>query len=439
MYAPATQVWPGFPPDFVPMDRHPVSLLMDYLSTQPRVWVRAAANRLDGDWQLSLLEVTVGEPPPGWRRQRWNYEHAVFVASAPAGRTVAMWLARERIALPSPSIKLQLEGSVGVERRDSRFQGIYQQLPWPTQEWTVYVGGSSGQVLHDELVAANTPVFISFDHAAAAFFCVPVKPNRNFSGREIVVRQQDRRARIDNVLVRPTELLVEVSGKQLRGTSLTLGGAVGPTRPLSARTRQIRLPIPEGLGVGAWLALHRDRELLDRRILDPAWGGRDFEVEVDVSTRVEVLISSGEQATVEFKRELPGSNPAKVMKTVAAFANGGGGAILFGVEDDGEIVGVGEHYNPRSLDRLTNLISDWVRPLPDFECAMVDVGGRGVIAINVVSGSAAPYGVGKGERNISYYVRRAGNTFPATPADVRAFVETRVSASPAPYFPTRTR
>lgn len=123
------------------------------------------------------------------------------------------------------------------------------------------------------------------------------------------------------------------------------------------------------------------------------------------------------------------------MKTVAAFANGGGGAILFGVEDDGEIVGVGEQYTRRTLDRLTSMISDWVRPLPDFECTMVDVRGHGVIAINVASGSAAPYGVGKGERNIGYYVRRAGNTFPATPADVRAFVEARVSASPAPYFP----
>ncbi len=51
------------------MDRHTVSVLSDY---EPRVWVRVAVKRLDGDWQLSLLEVTVGEPPPGWRRQRFG-------------------------------------------------------------------------------------------------------------------------------------------------------------------------------------------------------------------------------------------------------------------------------------------------------------------------------------------------------------------------------
>lgn len=416
-----------------------VSMLVDYLTEQPRVWLRAAAIRPDGEWRLSVLEVTVGEPSPGWRRQRWSYEHAVFVASAPAGRTVAGWFARELLTLRPPSIKLQFDGSVGVERRNSRFQGIYQQLPWPTREWTVYLRDRSGQMLHGELVAADAPAFITFDLAAAAFFGVPLKPNRNFSGREIVVREQDRRARIDNVLVRPTELVVEVSGEQLGGTSLTLSGVTGATRSLSARARHVRLPIPGTLGAGAWLALHRERELLDQRTLDPAWGGKDFDVEVDASTRVELLVSGGEQATVEFKRELPGANPTTVMKTVAAFANGSGGTILFGVEDDGKIVGVGEQYTRGSLDRLTSMISDWVRPLPDFECEMVEVLGLGVIAINVACGSAAPYGVGHGQRNISYYVRRAGSTFPATPADVRAFVEARVSASPAPYFPAVPR
>jgi hypothetical protein len=229
---------------------------VDYLAAQPRVWLRVAASRLDGDWQLSLLEIAVCEPPPGWLRlQRWNYERAVFIAFAPAGKTVATWLTRERIALPSLSIRLQLEGSVGVERRDSKFQGIYQQLPWPTWEWTVHLSDSSGQTLHDELVAADTPAFIAFDEAAGAFFGVALKPNRNFSGREIVVRQQDRRARIDTVLVRPTELAVKVSGEQLQGASLTLSGATSPTRLLSRRTRQVRLSTPKGLGPGAWLAL----------------------------------------------------------------------------------------------------------------------------------------------------------------------------------------
>lgn len=347
----------------------------------------------------------------------------------------SLWLKRERVALSSLSIKLALEGSAGLERRESRFQGIYQRLPWPTLEWTVYVRNSSGQMLHGELVAAHAPAFITFDQAAAAFFGVPLKPSRNFSGREIVVRQQDRRARIDRVRVGTAEIVVDVSGEQLGGASLTLSGADGPRRGLSQRTREVRLPVPGGLSEAAWLALHRGQELLDRRILDPAWGGKDFDVEVDAPTRVEVLISGGERPNVEFKRQLPVGEPAAVMKTVAAFANGGGGTVLFGVEDDGQIVGLGEHYSRQSLDRLTNLVRDWVRPLPDFECEMVDVAARGVIAVNVAAGTRPPYGIGTSERDMRYYVRRAATTFPATPDDVRAFVQARISASAQLHFP----
>jgi hypothetical protein len=53
------------------VERQTVSALSEYLVAQRRVWVRLAANRLEADWQLALLEVTVGEPPPSWRRQRW--------------------------------------------------------------------------------------------------------------------------------------------------------------------------------------------------------------------------------------------------------------------------------------------------------------------------------------------------------------------------------
>jgi hypothetical protein len=421
------------------MEMQPVSALTEYLAEQDRVWVRVGANRLDGDWQLSLLEVTVEEAPPIWRRGRWSYERAVFVASKLAGVTVAKWLERGRISLPSLSIKVALDGSVTLERRDSNFQGIYEQLPWPAREWTVRFHDSSGQTIHDELVAADAPAFISFDQAAAAFFGVPLKPNRNFSGREIVVRQQDRRARIDRVRVHPTELVIDVSGKELRGASLTLSGFGGASRALSPRTRKVRLPIPGGLGPGAWLALHHDRELLDRRILDPARGNQDIDIVVDSATRVEVLISGGEQATVEFKRQLPGEDPTGVMKTVAAFANGAGGTILFGVENDGGIVGVGDDHGRDGRDRLTSLVSDRVRPLPNFECEWVEVADRGVIALHVEPGEQVPYGVGTGDRGVRYYVRRAGSTFPASPADVRAFVQSRIPAVPTPYFPRRGR
>ncbi|MEE9225134.1 MAG: ATP-binding protein [Bacteroidota bacterium] len=53
---------------------------------------------------------------------------------------------------------------------------------------------------------------------------------------------------------------------------------------------------------------------------------------------VEKLIEQGEGFQVEFKRRI--SSPEKIAKALIAFANAKGGNILFGVGDDGAIIGV---------------------------------------------------------------------------------------------------
>jgi len=295
-------------------------------------------------------------------------------------------------------------------------------------------------MLHDELVAADAPAFLSYDLAAAAFFGVTSTPGgRGFSGCECVVREQDRSARVDSVRVRSTEVRVGVTGEQLGGTLVTLGGSNGQTKRLRRASTEARLPLAGGIPSGSWIALHRSHELLDRRGLDPAWGGlADVELEVDPVTEVEVLISGGEIATTEFKRQLPSEQRDSiitVMKTVAAFANAGGGTILFGIENDGAVNGL--DIDVRSaIDRLTLLIRDWIKPLVDFHPTAAEIEGRTVVLVRVEPGVETPYGVGTSERRVDYFVRRGGTTFPATPADVRAFVRARLpSTEQQPYFP----
>jgi hypothetical protein len=423
------------------MQNLPLSALIDRLEAERHVWLRLAASRPEDDWRLTALEVTIGDCPPTWRRQRWFYPRAAFIASTPAGKTVAGWLTRGRISLRPLALRVDLSNSVHVERRYARFDGVFEALPWSTREWRVNVqGDESNHPLHDELVASDAPAFFNFDLAAAAFFGLPPATNRSFSGRELMVREQDQRARIDSVYVRPTEVVVTVSGCELTGTYLTLGGDGSPRKRLSQRTCQVQLPAPSGLAPAAWLALHRGHELLDRRILDRSWGGKDFEVEVDASTRVEVLISGGERGNVEFKQQLPGSDPRKVMKTVAAFANGVGGNLVFGIEDeDNAIVGLGDACSHRSMDRLTNLITDWVHPLPDFHIEMAEINGHGLITLKVAPGTDTPYGVGTDTRDMRYYIRRAASTFPAMPYDIQAVVRSRMPKDELRFPATRRR
>ena len=51
------------------------------------------------------------------------------------------------------------------------------------------------------------------------------------------------------------------------------------------------------------------------------------------------LIALGEGFTTEFKR----TSISNLGREICAFANATGGVILIGVDDDGEIVGVGKH------------------------------------------------------------------------------------------------
>jgi len=53
---------------------------------------------------------------------------------------------------------------------------------------------------------------------------------------------------------------------------------------------------------------------------------------------VNLLIDEGEGFTIEFKRRI--SSPEKIARTLISFANTRGGTILFGVDDDGTVVGV---------------------------------------------------------------------------------------------------
>ena len=67
-----------------------------------------------------------------------------------------------------------------------------------------------------------------------------------------------------------------------------------------------------------------------------------------------------ETKTLEIKEKITGS----FLKTVSAFANYSGGEILFGVSDDGTVVGL-SNLDQAKLD-IENMINDSIHPRPDY-------------------------------------------------------------------------
>lgn len=196
---------------------------------------------------------------------------------------------------------------------------------------------------------------------------------------------------------------------------------------VTSREETIRFPLHEELPPLASVVLRRGNRWLDRRPLN--WAVRDnppgVEFVIAPENRLQALVIVGEDATTEFKEQLPEKTEEsrrKTMKTVAAFSNGAGGRILFGVTNDGVTCGLPNAEVPESRDTIAQLVKSWVSPLPDFELETLPIAneqGRSVIVLTIDPGERRPYGAGTAPENIVYYVRRGATTFAVMPDEVR--------------------
>lgn len=340
-----------------------------------------------------------------------------------------------------------LAGTVSCDRRESRWSGLYEPLEWPSEEWRLTDQTEHTQQPPDDLVADGAPSFVTFAVAWASLLGIESSSNRSFSGSELVVRRQDTTGRLASVHVRATEVQVRLEGHHLRGAVVELAGnQPGPSRRLTRNAAHtVRFPLPGGLPPGSWVVLRKGDGWIDRRFLSwPYALAQQPGVEhvVEPSTRLEVLLAGGEGPTTEFKASLPGDDDdskRKAMKTVAAFANGDGGSILFGVSDDGEVIGLTPaDAGPKARDRLSNLIRNWVSQLVAFHVESLPATtakDRRVLVLTVEPGDSPPYGAGTQPTDLVYYVRRGATSFPISAHEVRELARSRPPADqPQPYF-----
>jgi predicted HTH transcriptional regulator len=99
------------------------------------------------------------------------------------------------------------------------------------------------------------------------------------------------------------------------------------------------------------------------------------------------LIEEGEGFEVEFKRKV--STPEKIARALVAFANTKGGYILFGVDDDGSIIGVESEKSEVDLilHAGESLCLPRIEPLIDI----VPFNGKDVIVAYVPESQDKPY------------------------------------------------
>ena len=105
----------------------------------------------------------------------------------------------------------------------------------------------------------------------------------------------------------------------------------------------------------------------------------------------ENMLFSGESKNIEYKVTVPDKSE-KYMKTVVAFANGKGGKIVFGVDDKTlEIVGMNTENIYKTMDAITNAISDACEPAIRPDVTLQTVKDKTVIVVEILPGAQRPY------------------------------------------------
>lgn len=124
-------------------------------------------------------------------------------------------------------------------------------------------------------------------------------------------------------------------------------------------------------------------------------------------------IMSGESKNVEFKVALP-EKSIKYMKSVVAFANCSGGKILFGIEDDTcKVVGIDDENVFKTMDAITNAISDSCEPAIYPDISLQTIEGKTIIVVEISAGKQRPYYIKSMGKEDGVFVRVSGTSRPA--------------------------
>lgn len=400
--------------------------------------VRALLRLTESGWVLRHLWALVGFEPPCWTEQTWRYAEVALVASVISRADLALVCnVSESGSMTIGDFPIEVPKAQGPApwRREPSFARLDRGLlPRPTQNFTIAFADHSDRTVGQDrmLVGVECPSFPDLNTAWRAF----TEDNFDLIGAPdpstdlATVRLAESRGWIGEVHITATEASVAVHGEAVAGCELEMYGvAERISQPLDGPGTVV-FPLAGGLPRHAWLWLKHETTWLDYRPVDPESGyagdlaraGVNIDVPVDPQANIEALIAAGEGPHVEFKEQIAGR---RQLKTVAAFATGSGGTMVFGINRD-ELTITGLEGEPHALrDQLGDLIRAAVVPTPDFMVSDHRINGKTILSVEVRPGQMPPYGIitnADSRDKPAYYVRRGASTYPAQPGDLREAV-----------------
>jgi len=91
----------------------------------------------------------------------------------------------------------------------------------------------------------------------------------------------------------------------------------------------------------------------------------------------------------DFKQAVERKKPKSWLKSISAFANGIGGTLFFGVDNDHSICGLADPQGDAEF--ISNRIKERISPIPEFVLQPFEECGKALLALKVKSGRSTPY------------------------------------------------
>ena len=93
---------------------------------------------------------------------------------------------------------------------------------------------------------------------------------------------------------------------------------------------------------------------------------------------------SGEATVYDKKQMLEIKRPKSWLKSVSAFANGEGGILIFGISDDGQIMGLANAEG--DAEKISEEIKSKLDPVPAVKLDLKEADGRKLVLLHVYPG-----------------------------------------------------
>ena len=97
----------------------------------------------------------------------------------------------------------------------------------------------------------------------------------------------------------------------------------------------------------------------------------------------------GEATAYDKKLMLERKDPTSWLKSVSAFANTQGGRLLFGVANDGVLVGLADAQGDAEF--ISEAIKAQMDPVPEIDLSIHEEGGQQFVVVEIKAGSETPY------------------------------------------------